>query len=884
MCGIGLLLHSQNSITHNNENSSLLSVNINQSTVADDDDGTSSLVEKCIMKGIAPRGPDSFSHRQYPIHYDENISFHNENNDNDDNEETIHSYMRVDLSNNSNDQTIRNDWILKIYASVLHLRGSTMTAQPYFLKGMLQDYLFCWNGECYSYQQQNLDDEYNENDNLNSFDVISDKDNKSDTAFVMQILKRSIEKSVNIYCDDDDVPETKQQTYSRQLKRKKNKEHLAITRELGRIHGEYSFILYCAPRCHYNHGDDGSSDYDCHLVVDKDRKKEEANVVEQQTDEDKGCIYFGRDPFGRRSLLMTKASSKPPSSSCSSNVCAKDDEDETNEQHQNINSYLPWADSFVLSSVALTSYRWEQHEDSSLPEILFSEMEKQELNKKMIDLEEIVAGRVYCLDLNTGHISYTCIHQLYYRSVDNILLEQKIAKSITTKFGAVGNNGTMSIHEAADFLHTSLDRAVRRRVVNLPKRQTLFGTNVNSNGVSEEASVAVLFSGGVDSVVLAALCQNHVPEDQPIDLINVSFASSTHTTTGNRFSSSPDRQAALLSFYEMKAKWPHRNWRFIAVNVDYSEVLKYENLICGLVAPSHSTMDFNIGTAFWFASRGHGLEEDGDKMKNYRFKDSEHLRFAENNIVGGQRCKGVKKSAEAHNLKADCTMRNCKRIPQKGCIFGACKFCCSCYQKPINKFLQCSARLCPVHNDVRRKKSKGVKVTQSKKIAVSTDIVRRTITSKARVVLVGIGADEQMAGYARHRTTYNRGGYDALRAELEMEKARLWTRNLGRDDRCISYHGKEARFPFLDENVVEYLNSLDVLQLCDMTKPQGEGDKMILRLVAKKIGVQQCSGLVKRAIQFGSRIAKVSDVDRFGSSRKASGTARHKERIANIKM
>ena len=72
-----------------------------------------------------------------------------------------------------------------------------------------------------------------------------------------------------------------------------------------------------------------------------------------------------------------------------------------------------------------------------------------------------------------------------------------------------------------------------------------------------------------------------------------------------------------------------------------------------------------------------------------------------------------------------------------------------------------------------------------------------------------------------------------------------------------------------------YLNSLDVTELCDMTKPQGLGDKMILRLVAKHIGVTQCSGLVKRAIQFGSRIAKCSDLDRFGSSRKASGSAKH---------
>jgi len=69
---------------------------------------------------------------------------------------------------------------------------------------------------------------------------------------------------------------------------------------------------------------------------------------------------------------------------------------------------------------------------------------------------------------------------------------------------------------------------------------------------------------------------------------------------------------------------------------------------------------------------------------------------------------------------------------------------------------------------------------------------------------------------------------------------------------------------------VAYLERLPVDRKCDMTEAPG---KLLLREVARMIGVHSCSTLVKRAIQFGSRIAKVSDRSRFGSCRRATGTA-----------
>lgn len=63
-------------------------------------------------------------------------------------------------------------------------------------------------------------------------------------------------------------------------------------------------------------------------------------------------------------------------------------------------------------------------------------------------------------------------------------------------------------------------------------------------------------------------------------------------------------------------------------------------------------------------------------------------------------------------------------------------------------------------------------------------------------MLTGIGADEQLAGYSRHRVRFNREGYRGLLEELSMELGRISTRNLGRDDRVIGDHGKEARYLF----------------------------------------------------------------------------------------
>ena len=177
-------------------------------------------------------------------------------------------------------------------------------------------------------------------------------------------------------------------------------------------------------------------------------------------------------------------------------------------------------------------------------------------------------------------------------------------------------------------------------------------------------------------------------------------------------------------------------------------------------------------------------------------------------------------------------------------------------------------------------------------------------TSRARILLSGVGADEQLGGYSRHGTAFRQGGWPGLAQELRSNIRRIADRNLGvlngavhflfyvvvpassacpnsqhrmracachvggptddghslagRDDRCASDHGKEVRHPYLDEAVVDLLSSYAA---CLKTHPAGGrdvGDKVLLRQVAWRLGLRNTARQPKRAIQFGSRIAKLA--------------------------
>ncbi|KAA8493641.1 Asparagine synthetase domain-containing protein 1 [Porphyridium purpureum] len=268
------------------------------------------------------------------------------------------------------------------------------------------------------------------------------------------------------------------------------------------------------------------------------------------------------------------------------------------------------------------------------------------------------------------------------------------------------------------------------------------------SGRDGEARLAVLFSGGLDSMVLAALIDDlyarAMHTHATVDLINVCFGDGT-TFMG------PDRESALAGHQELEERSTGREFRvefrLLLVNVSAAEAMDVIPRVAALTHPMATPMDRSIGSALFFAAQGAGVEARSGMPR----------------------------------------------------------------------------------------------------------------VSRARVLISGLGADELMGGYkGRHRTVFKRAGACGLAAELDGDLSRLWWRNLGRDDRLVGDHGKEARHPFLDENVIRFLCQTPLTEICDLELEDGVGDKKVLRTAAASIlGLSlRTSCKPKRAMQFGSNAKK----------------------------
>ncbi|CAI9096453.1 OLC1v1032607C1 [Oldenlandia corymbosa var. corymbosa] len=415
-------------------------------------------------------------------------------------------------------------------------------------------------------------------------------------------------------------------------------------------------------------------------------------------------LWFGRDAFGRRSLLVhwpTQQDSR-----------------------------------FLLTSVSPLSSECEISESKELENLNYWE----ELPCGMYSLSVCVSRT------NGYHACELKRHKWTDANLEELVQWERM--SVHPEAGKTCISRDYVHLEPSHRVLTVLREAVMRRTVLNTTCQT-----VSAHHGQGSAPVAVLFSGGLDSMILSALLHQCLDLKYDIELLNVSF--------DGQFA--PDRITAREGVKELENIAPSRRWKLVEINADLQRLTSEMKHVMSLISPAKTYMDLNIGLALWLAAGGDGW------------------------IYGG--------SADSQYSK---------------------------------------------HK------------------------------SEARVLLTGTGADEQCAGYGRYKTKFREGSWLALHEEMKLDMQRIWKRNLGRDDRCIADNGKEARFPFLDEDVIRTLLDMPLWELADLSQPSGIGDKKILREVARLLGISGAAGLPKRAIQFGSRIARESNRINFGSNRAAN--------------
>ncbi|XP_045814485.1 asparagine synthetase domain-containing protein 1 isoform X1 [Trifolium pratense] len=456
-------------------------------------------------------------------------------------------------------------------------------------------------------------------------------------------------------------------------------------------------------------------------------------------------LWFGRDAFGRRSLLVhwpTKDDSTFLLSSVS--PVSPDRQASEKESHIGVEPLSYWEE--------LPCGIYSMQEDTSNSNgSLVGEVQIHEYTNSI--LNELIKWERNSIEPSSEN-QQTSQHKLSRMEQD---LHSISLDSVPHEAGSIQPEIPMQAHMLLNLLKESV---IRRTSLYTIYRAAICGIRQE-----KFVPVAVLFSGGLDSMILSALLDQCLDPSYEIDLLTVSFDGEL----------APDRKSAKAGLKELKRVAPSRRWRLVEIDADLSDLMFETSHVMSLINPANTYMDLNIGIALWLASGGDGWVSDADD------NDDTHA-----------------------------------RIKYK---------------------------------------------------------------SNARILLVGSGADEQCAGYGRHRTSFRRGSWLGLHEEMKLDMQRIWKRNLGRDDRCIADNGKEARFPFLDEDVIRFLLNIPLWEVANLEQPSGIGDKKILREVAELLGLYEAAVLPKRAIQFGSRIARESNRKNFGSNRAANQASAGSVRI-----
>ncbi|KAL0926605.1 hypothetical protein M5K25_002844 [Dendrobium thyrsiflorum] len=342
-------------------------------------------------------------------------------------------------------------------------------------------------------------------------------------------------------------------------------------------------------------------------------------------------MWFGRDALGRRSLLVHW-----PTCTDSRFILSSVSPLSFVEKYAGSNFINDGLSNEMVNEVTGSTHEicyWEE-----LPCGIYS-IEFKISNENAHIMKEGLLGVVQKHRWRNPHLTRVI-------SWDRLLVDPKVENVIPIQASQFPSPaGSLTVHsEPAQRLLSALRSSVMRRT----KMDSIFQTSMKKFGEEETAPVAVLFSGGLDSMILSALLDQCLNPQYIIDLLNVSF--------DGQFA--PDRVSARLGLRELQKVAPMRRWRLVEIDATILNLTKETTKhVMSLIHPADTYMDLNIGMALWLAAGGDGC-------------------------VDGQICNFLQENQHHYKYK-----------------------------------------------------------------------------SEARVLLVGSGADEQCAGYGRHRTKYKHDGY-----------------------------------------------------------------------------------------------------------------------------
>ena len=161
--------------------------------------------------------------------------------------------------------------------------------------------------------------------------------------------------------------------------------------------------------------------------------------------------------------------------------------------------------------------------------------------------------------------------------------------------------------------------------------------------VAAHRAVRVLFSGGLDSAVVAAVLARTLPPAVTVHLVNVAFEHGTDTGTAGTTSveAAPDRVAARATLADLQRAWPQRAWRLHAVDVSRAAAAAALPHVLALLRPADTHMDAAIGLALWFAARHNVLAPHDEQGKELQEQEQE----AEGGEQIGQEMQGTQELA-----------------------------------------------------------------------------------------------------------------------------------------------------------------------------------------------------------------------------------------------